>query len=40
MQLRENTQFERDMIDLNDPLLVEGPAKGAHNGEKALLHLI
>lgn len=35
MQLRENTRFERDTIDLNDPFLVEGPAKGAHNGGKA-----
>ncbi|KAL8797875.1 MAG: hypothetical protein Q9195_000227 [Heterodermia aff. obscurata] len=35
LKLRENTRFERDMIDLNDPFLVEGPAKGVHNGGKA-----
>jgi len=31
LKLRKNSSFQRDVIDLNDPFLVEGPAKGAHN---------
>jgi hypothetical protein len=31
-RLRRNVRFERDCLDLNDPLLEEGPARGAHNG--------
>jgi hypothetical protein len=29
---RENVAIQRSQMDYNDPLLVEGPAKGAHNG--------
>lgn len=29
---RENIPIVRDVMDYNDPLLIEGPAKGAHNG--------
>lgn len=32
-RLRKNVPFQRDQLDLNDPLLTEGPARGAHNGE-------
>ena len=32
-RLRENVTFQRTQLDLNDPLLKEGPARGAHNGE-------
>jgi len=28
---RENVAIQRSQMDYNDPLLVEGPAKGAHN---------
>jgi len=31
-RLRKNVPFQRDRLDLNDPLLTEGPARGAHNG--------
>jgi len=31
LKLRKNAAFQREVIDLNDPFLVEGPAKGAHN---------
>lgn len=31
-QIRENVSYERDEIDLRDPLLREGPAVGAHTG--------
>ena len=37
LRLRKNTRFERDEYDMNDPLLVEGPATGAHNGNTWLL---
>lgn len=30
---RKNMRFTRKQFDLHDPLLVEGPARGAHNGE-------
>ncbi|KAL5322242.1 hypothetical protein ACEPPN_010214 [Leptodophora sp. 'Broadleaf-Isolate-01'] len=30
--LRKNVIFERDIIDLGDPLHIEGPAIGVHNG--------
>jgi hypothetical protein len=29
---RENIPIERSVMDYNNPLLIEGPAKGAHNG--------
>lgn len=32
-RLRENIMFKRSQLDLNDPLLTEGPARGAHNGK-------
>jgi len=32
-RLRKNIPFQRDQLDLNDPLLTEGPARGAHNGK-------
>ena len=31
-RLRRNQRFDRKEFDVYDPLLVEGPAKGAHNG--------
>ena len=31
-RLRKNQKFDRREFDIYDPLLVEGPAKGAHNG--------
>ena len=31
-RLRKNVTFERNVLDLNDPLLMEGPARGVHNG--------
>ena len=31
-RLRKNQAFDRREFDIYDPLLVEGPAKGAHNG--------
>lgn len=36
VRMRKNTRFERDEYDMNDPLLVEGPATGAHNGNTCL----
>ncbi|KAE9379413.1 hypothetical protein N431DRAFT_397764 [Stipitochalara longipes BDJ] len=30
-RLRKNVMFQRTQLDLNDPLLTEGPARGAHN---------
>jgi len=38
-RLRENVTFQRTQLDLNDPLLKEGPARGAHNGEFSALEL-
>jgi len=32
-RLRKNIPYFRKQYDLNDPLLREGPAQGAHNGE-------
>ena len=32
LRLRKNQEFPRKVFDLNDKLLQEGPAKGAHNG--------
>ena len=32
-RLRENVTFQRTQLDLNDPLLKEGPARGVHNGK-------
>ena len=37
MQLRKNEDVHRATIDLNDPFLVEGPAKGAHNGRMEVI---
>jgi len=31
LRLRKNVLFQRAQLDLNDPLLVEGPARGVHN---------
>lgn len=31
-RLRRNQKFDRKEFDIYDPLLIEGPAKGAHNG--------
>jgi len=31
-RLRKNVPFFRTVLDLNDPLLTEGPARGVHNG--------
>jgi N-acetyl-beta-hexosaminidase len=33
-RLRKNVPFQRTCLDLNDPLLMEGPARGAHNGKR------
>ncbi|PMD12015.1 hypothetical protein NA56DRAFT_713616 [Hyaloscypha hepaticicola] len=30
-RLRKNVPFQRSQLDLNDPLLIEGPARGVHN---------
>jgi hypothetical protein len=35
-RLRKNIPFQRTYLDLNDPLLTEGPARGAHNGKSEL----
>jgi hypothetical protein len=32
IRLRKNDAFNRSEFDVYDPLLVEGPARGAHNG--------
>ena len=32
LRARKNVLFQREQFDINDPLLVEGPARGAHNG--------
>lgn len=32
-RLRKNVPFQRAQLDLNDPLLTEGPARGVHNGK-------
>ena len=32
LRARKNVIFQREQFDINDPLLVEGPARGAHNG--------
>ncbi|MCJ1435136.1 hypothetical protein MMC27_004506 [Xylographa pallens] len=31
LRARKNVSFQREQFDINDPLLVEGPARGAHN---------
>jgi hypothetical protein len=33
LRLRKNKEFRRKQFDLNEKLLLEGPAKGAHNGK-------
>ena len=30
-KIRQNVLLHRSSFDMNDPLLVEGPAKGAHS---------
>jgi hypothetical protein len=32
LRLRKNQEFRRKQFDLNEELLLEGPARGAHNG--------
>ena len=34
LRLRKNQEFRRKQFDLNEKLLLEGPAKGAHNGKR------
>lgn len=34
LRLRQNQEFRRKQFDLNEKLLLEGPAKGAHNGKR------
>jgi hypothetical protein len=36
LRLRKNQEFRRKQFDLNEKLLLEGPAKGAHNGKRLL----
>jgi hypothetical protein len=33
LRLRKNQEFRRKQFDVNEKLLLEGPAKGAHNGK-------
>lgn len=35
LRLRKNQEFRRKQFDLNEKLLLEGPAKGAHNGRRS-----
>jgi hypothetical protein len=35
LRLRKNQEFHRKQFDLNEKLLLEGPAKGAHIGERS-----
>jgi hypothetical protein len=35
VRLRKNVQFCRTEVDMNDKLLIEGPALGAHNGQSS-----
>ena len=37
LRLRKNIIFQRTEFDLNNPLLTEEPARGAHNGEGELV---
>ena len=37
LRLRKNIMFQRTELDLNNPLLTEEPARGAHNGEGGLV---
>jgi hypothetical protein len=39
-RLRKNIPYCRKQYDLNDPLLREGPAQGAHNGERHARKLV
>lgn len=32
--LRKNISFDRSELDIRDPLHIEGPARGAHNGDE------
>jgi hypothetical protein len=34
LRLRKNQVFQRKQFDLNEKLLLEGPAKGAHIGAR------
>jgi hypothetical protein len=34
-RLRKNIPFHRREMDLNDPLVAEGPARGVHNGQSS-----
>lgn len=40
VKLRQNVSFDRQVFDLNDPLAVEGPAVGAHNGQKIIASIL
>lgn len=33
VKLRRNITFDRQVYDVDDPLVIEGPAVGAHNGQ-------
>lgn len=33
VKLRQNASFDRQVYDVNDSLVIEGPAVGAHNGQ-------
>src|SRR3984957_18430587 len=35
LRLRKNQEFHRKQFDLNEKLLLEGPAKGAHIGKRS-----
>ena len=35
LRLRKNQEFRRKQFDLNEKLLMEGPAKGAHIGKRS-----
>jgi hypothetical protein len=37
LRLRKNVIFQRTEFDLNDPLHIDGPARGAHNGKTRLV---
>ena len=37
LRLRKNVPFQRQVMDLNNPLDAEGPARGVHNGKPLLI---
>ncbi|KAI9767664.1 MAG: hypothetical protein M1840_005535 [Geoglossum simile] len=39
LKLRKNVPFPRREVDMNDPLHVEGPARGAHVGMRLTRHI-